>query len=163
MPEEHWDPWVNTFCFGSIYYWKLWRWSKDMRSHSGRSLVRLKCWSGGPEIGGSNPLAPTQKPDSIVSGFFIWTCRSSLRSTVQIKKTKIDKVNLEASHVSNYPIEDHRTPGGNPELIWAHSNSKKENLDELKNNSWVRGIGLKRKRSMPHTQHWPSSTQKYFV
>ena len=29
--------------------------------NSGCSLVRLKCWSGGPEIGGSNPLIPTNE------------------------------------------------------------------------------------------------------
>jgi len=30
-----------------------------VESFSGCSLVQLKCWSGGPEIGGSNPLIPT--------------------------------------------------------------------------------------------------------
>ncbi len=35
-------------------------------SFSGRSLARLKCWSGGPEIGGSNPLAPTNKSKTAV-------------------------------------------------------------------------------------------------
>ena len=56
--------WVGTFGLQAwifrfaniIYVCELYN-KKDM--FSGCSLVRLKCWSGGPEIGGSNPLIPT--------------------------------------------------------------------------------------------------------
>lgn len=42
---------------------------------TGCSLVRLKCWSGGPESVGSNPAIPTfkQKPKSCQDlGFFVF-------------------------------------------------------------------------------------------
>ena len=47
--------------------------------NSGCSLVRLKCWSGGPEIGGSNPLIPTSRYlTSMKLGFLFGIESSSL-------------------------------------------------------------------------------------
>ena len=60
--------------------------------NSGCSLVRLKCWSGGPEIGGSNPLIPTKG----LKGIFRIENVNFLKNLWKLKRTNILMVTFKA-------------------------------------------------------------------
>ena len=60
-------------------------------SNSGCSLVRLKCASGGREIGGSNPLTPTINIASLYSSGAIFLVKQNLNS---LKRFGFEKIEL---------------------------------------------------------------------
>jgi hypothetical protein len=82
---------------------------------TGCGAVWLACWSGGPEVGGSNPLSPTHPIRTGPGSYIAGACSSSDRSRVAARVTASDLADEPDQTLQRSPSQvcasgDHQQP-----------------------------------------------------